>query len=51
VAAQDPVRTVKLSTWTKERLQEAHAVHGAALEAAAAALPASVSESMRAMLK
>ena len=51
VAAVDPVRTVKLSAFVKGRMQAAHALHGAALEAAAARLPASVSDVLQRMMK
>lgn len=51
MAAQDPVRNVQLSAWTKARMQEAHARHGAALESAANGLPATVGEALRMMMQ
>lgn len=49
VTGRDPVRTVKLSAWTKERIQQAHQVHGAALAQAVAAIPPEVSAQLQAM--
>ena len=48
---QDPVRTVKLSDWMKQRVPEAQATHGPSFVAALNALDASVASQLQTMLQ
>lgn len=49
LSENDPVRTLKLSTWAKDQFQQAEQLHGPSLGAAINALGGPVADSLRAM--
>ena len=48
---RDPVNTLKLSAFVRQQLEAAGAVHGAALQAALAALDPSIAAQLKGMLE